>query len=84
MFAALAHPARLRIMLELSDHGPLSAGELTKRLKAEQSALSHQLTVLRKAAMVKSEVQGRSRLYSLADHHVAHIVGDALAHARER
>ena len=83
LFAALAHPVRLRILLELRDRGTLSVGTLTEKLAVEQSAMSHQLAILKRANLLKSSVDGRSRLYELADEHVAHIVGDALLHVSE-
>lgn len=83
LFAALAHPVRLRILLELRDHGTLSVGNLSEILKIEQSSMSHQLAILKRTHLVKSNVEGKSRMYELADKHVAHIVGDALIHVGE-
>ena len=83
LFSALAHSTRLRILILLSEHQHLSVGELVTQLDAEQSAVSHQLAILKKARLVTSAAEGKQRLYSLADQHVAHIVGDAVAHAGE-
>lgn len=84
LFSVLAHPMRLQLLVALSRRGPLSAGELQQLVGGEQSAVSHQLATLRRARLVIAEPNGRQRVYSLADHHVAHIVEDALAHANER
>ena len=83
LFAALAHPLRLRVLLALKTHGPLSVGNLTQRFEVEQSSMSHQLAILRRANLLLSSVEGRSRLYELADQHVSHIIGDALIHVSE-
>lgn len=82
-FAALAHEGRLRALLALSRGCPLSAGALAEACSLEQSAMSHQLRLLREARLVTTRREGKSVLYSLADHHVAHVVGDAIAHVSE-
>ncbi len=84
IFAALAHPLRLRVLLEIDKLGEATVGDLTDQLGVEQSSLSHQLAVLRKVRLVTSTVDGRKRIYKLADKHVAHIVQDAVIHANER
>jgi DNA-binding transcriptional ArsR family regulator len=82
-FAALAHEGRLRALLALSRGCPLSVGALAEACSMEQSAMSHQLRLLKEARLVTAERDGKSVLYSLADHHVAHVVGDAIAHVSE-
>lgn len=83
LFSVLANPLRLRLLVALSREGPLSAGALQRRLRAEQSAVSHQLATLRQARLVRGERQGRHIIYSLLDAHVAHVVEDAIQHASE-
>lgn len=83
LFAALAHPGRLGVVLALHEAGSLSVSELMDRVGLEQSAMSHQLRVLREARLVQTERNGKQVLYRLHDHHVAHIVVDALSHVRE-
>lgn len=83
LFAALAHPARLRTVMLLSSGGPLSAGELADAVGAEQSSMSHQLRVLKEARLVRAERRGRHVLYALCDEHVACLVADAVTHAAE-
>lgn len=82
-FAALAHPLRLQVLLLLDARGEASVGELQEACAVEQSALSHQLATLRRAHLVATERSGRKVVYRLADHHVAHIVRDAVAHVGE-
>lgn len=83
LFSALAHPVRLRVLLFLSREGPCTVAALRACTGAEASALSHQLRVLLDTRLVTRSASGRSAEYRLHDHHVAHIVEDALAHMRE-
>ncbi|MCO4743695.1 MAG: helix-turn-helix transcriptional regulator [Proteobacteria bacterium] len=80
---ALGHPGRLSVVLALHTNGALSVSALCALVGLEQSAMSHQLRVLRDARLVQAQRQGKQMLYSLHDHHVAHIVADALSHIRE-
>lgn len=83
LLSATAHPARLAVLLALSREGPQSVGDLRRHVDLEQSALSHQLRVLREARLVQGVRRGKQVIYELVDHHVAHIVEDALSHVRE-
>ncbi len=83
LFAAMAHPARLLALVALGRRGPMSAGDLAAITGLEQSAMSHQLRALRRARLILDERRGRRVIYRLADHHVSHLVEDALAHAAE-
>lgn len=82
LFRALAHPDRLRALLALRE-APLCVSQLTTLCGISQSGMSHQLRLLRDAGLVATERRGRKVYYSLADHHVAHIIGDAVLHAAE-
>ncbi len=62
---ALSAPSRVQILGCLLD-GPLTVGEITARLGMEQSAVSHQLRVLREAALVRVERDGKRRVYALS------------------
>ena len=62
---ALSAPSRVQILGCLLD-GPLAVGEITELLGMEQSAVSHQLRVLREAELVKGERHGKRRLYKLS------------------
>ena len=83
LLSAMAHPVRLQVLLALARLGPQAVGALQTLVGIEQSALSHQLRTLRDAGLVEREVRGHQRVYHLHDHHVAHVVEDALAHAIE-
>jgi DNA-binding transcriptional ArsR family regulator len=62
--SALAAPERLQIIRYLRD-GPRNVSEIAQMLKTSVVNASHHLTVLRHAALVRSEKQGRYMLYSL-------------------
>src|SRR5690554_4887819 len=83
LFKALSEPNRLTIIYLLS-LGELSVGELTMRIEMTQSAVSHQLKILKAARLVKSKKEGKSRIYSLTDHHVYEIVNQVLTHVQEK
>jgi DNA-binding transcriptional ArsR family regulator len=57
--------------------------ELVDALGVSQPLVSQHLRVLRAAGVVRGERLGREIRYTLADEHVAHIVADAVSHARE-
>lgn len=84
---ALSTPNRVQILGCLLD-GPYSVGELIEELGIEQSAVSHQLRVLRDQSLVRVERVGRQRVYALQDEHVANLLRAALNHverpARQR
>lgn len=82
LLKALANPLRLAIVVELSI-GARCVHELVEAVEVSQPLVSQHLRVLRQAHLVASERRGREIVYSLTDEHVAHIVGDAISHAKE-
>jgi DNA-binding transcriptional ArsR family regulator len=62
---ALSAPSRVQILGCLLA-GPLAVGEITALLGMEQSAVSHQLRVLREADLVRVERDGKRRVYALS------------------
>jgi DNA-binding transcriptional ArsR family regulator len=76
---ALSTPSRVLILGCLLA-GPRSVSDLTRALGMEQSAVSHQLRVLREHDLVRAEQVGRKRLYALSDEHVAALLHAALHH----
>lgn len=77
---ALATPSRLMILATLQA-GPSTVGELSAAVEMEQSAVSHQLRLLRNLGLVDSERDGRHIRYSLYDDHVAELIEQAVYHA---
>jgi ArsR family transcriptional regulator, nickel/cobalt-responsive transcriptional repressor len=78
--SALTAPSRLLILGRLRE-SPASVTELTESVGLEQSAVSHQLRVLRSLGLVTRQRSGRNTTYSLYDHHVASLLDEAVFHA---
>jgi DNA-binding transcriptional ArsR family regulator len=76
---ALATPSRVRILGRLRE-SPCSVGELAEAVGMEQSAVSHQLRVLRHLGLVRGQRQGRRTVYSLHDPHVGVLIEEAVYH----
>jgi ArsR family transcriptional regulator, nickel/cobalt-responsive transcriptional repressor len=77
---ALATPSRLRILGRLRQ-GPAPVGELAADAGMEQSAVSHQLRILRHLGLVTGHRTGRTVVYALFDSHVAMLLDEAVYHA---
>ncbi|WP_344861360.1 metalloregulator ArsR/SmtB family transcription factor [Amycolatopsis ultiminotia] len=76
---ALATPSRLLILTELRQ-GPRPVTELADAVGMEQSAVSHQLRLLRNLGLVTGTRAGRSIVYNLYDDHVAQLLDEAVYH----
>lgn len=82
LLRALAAPVRIAIVLQLRE-SHRCVHELVDALGVPQPLVSQHLKILKAAGVVAGERSGREVLYRLADHHLAHIVVDAVAHAGE-
>lgn len=82
MFAALADPARLRLIILLAG-GEASVSELAAAQADKLATVSARLKVLLAARLVARKRQGKSILYHLADEHVLTLVANAVDHACE-
>ncbi len=82
LLRALAAPVRIAIVLQLRE-SQRCVHELVDALGVPQPLVSQHLKILKAAGVVTGERSGREVLYRLADHHLAHIVVDAVAHAAE-
>ncbi len=69
LFKMLSDPTRLKILLYLKD-GEQNVTAITQAVEMEQSAVSHQLRLLRENHVVKSHREGKAILYSSDDSHV--------------
>lgn len=81
LFALLADPTRVRILHALSMSEELCVCDIAFLIGASQSAVSHQLRILRAANAVKRRKDGRTVFYSLADTHLTHALADGIRHA---
>jgi DNA-binding transcriptional ArsR family regulator len=81
-FSALGDPTRVRILDALS-HGELCVCDLAAVLRVSQSAVSHQLRLLRNIRLVRPRREGRIVFYSLDDQHIMSIFKQTLQHVEE-
>ena len=82
-FKVLGDETRMKIINALS-HGELCVSDIAAALGMTQSAVSHQLKLLRMANQVKARREGKSIYYSLDDQHVIDILEEALIHIRHK
>jgi DNA-binding transcriptional ArsR family regulator len=82
IFRVLGDPTRVRILDALSKT-ELCVGDLAGRLGLTESAVSHQLRLLRSARIVKPRRNGRMIFYSLDDPHVLALFEQGLRHVQE-
>jgi ArsR family transcriptional regulator, nickel/cobalt-responsive transcriptional repressor len=76
---ALATASRVRILARLAK-SQCTVSELSTAVGMEQSAVSHQLRVLRHLGLVVGERRGRNVRYALHDEHVGSLLEEAVAH----
>lgn len=80
---ALATPSRLLILATLQQ-GATTVGALAEAVGMEQSAVSHQLRLLRNLGLVDGQRQGRHIMYTLYDDHVSELIDQAIYHSEHR
>jgi DNA-binding transcriptional ArsR family regulator len=78
-FKALADPTRLMILFLLFA-GERCVGDIADHLAVTQSAISHQLRLLRSLDIVRYRKEGREVYYGLADDHVRDILQRTFEH----
>lgn len=78
--SALTAPSRLLILSQLRQ-APATVSELTHAVGMEQSAISHQLRLLRQLGMIVGDRRGKSIVYRLFDSHVAALLDEAVYHS---
>lgn len=82
LFKALGDYTRVRILYALSVN-ELCVCALAEVLDMSQSAISHQLRLLRAAKLVRYRKEGKNVFYELDDDHVRSLVTQGLDHIRE-
>lgn len=82
LFKIFGDTTRIKILFTLHDE-ELCVGDIANKLSMTQSAVSHQLKVLRQNKLIKSRRDGKSIYYSLADSHVVSILEQGLEHISE-
>ena len=81
-FRLLGDPTRVRIVDALAA-GPLCVHEISDRIGLSESAVSHQLRLMRTMRIVKGRRDGRCVYYTLDDQHVLHLFEQGLRHVTE-
>ena len=81
-FRALGDPTRVRILDALS-HGELCVCDLAALVRMSESAVSHQLRLLRTLRLVRPRREGRMVFYALDDRHIMTLFRMALRHVQE-
>ena len=82
-FKAFSDPTRLRILYALSSEKLLDVGAIAARLNMTDSAISHQLKLLKQQRLVASERNGKYVLYRLDDDHIETVLEMAKEHISE-
>ncbi len=82
LFKVFGDSTRIRILYVLFE-AEVCVCDLAEALHMTQSAISHQLKILKQSKLVKSRREGKSVFYSLADGHVRTIIGQGREHIEE-
>ena len=82
LFKTFGDSTRIRILFALFDN-EINVGDLANALGMTQSAVSHQLKILKQSRLVGSRRDGKSMIYFLADDHVRTIIRQGLDHVEE-
>lgn len=82
LFKVFGDSTRIRILYVLFE-AEVCVCDLAEALHMTQSAISHQLKILKHSKLVKSRREGKSVFYSLADGHVRTIIGQGREHIEE-
>ena len=82
LFKVFGDSTRIRILFVLFE-AEVCVCDLASALNMTQSAISHQLRILKQNKLVKSRREGKSVFYSLADDHVRTIINQGREHIEE-
>lgn len=82
LFKTFGDSTRIRILYVLFE-AEVCVCDLAKLLGMTQSAISHQLRILKQARLIKSRRDGKTVFYSLADDHVATLLQQGMEHITE-
>ena len=82
LFKVFGDSTRIKILYSLFD-AELCVGDIAHLLGMTQTAVSHQLRVLRSSKLVKGRKEGKTVFYSLADDHVRTIMYQGMEHVDE-
>ena len=82
LFKAFGDTTRVQILAQLQQR-EMCVGDIAEAVELSQSAVSHQLRLLKQIHLIKFRREGKNILYSLADDHVRTILEMGLEHVME-
>ena len=82
LFKVFSDTTRIKILYSLMS-GELCVADIATAIGATQSAVSHQLRILKASRLVKFQRDGKNILYSLADDHVYTMLAQGMNHICE-
>lgn len=83
LFKGFADTTRVHILSVLAVEQELCVTDIAEKVELSQSAISHQLRLLKQMQLIKFRREGKNILYSLADDHVKTILQMGLEHVLE-
>lgn len=82
LFKIFGESTRIKILFVLLNE-EMCVYDISQLLNMSQSAISHQLYILKQSKLVRFRRQGKNVLYSLADEHVSKILNQGIEHVTE-
>ncbi|MBQ7077492.1 MAG: winged helix-turn-helix transcriptional regulator [Lachnospiraceae bacterium] len=82
LFKVFGDSTRIKILYALFEN-KMCVGDLAESLNMTQSAISHQLKILKQSKLVKCDREGKQIMYYLADAHVKTIIDQGKEHIEE-
>lgn len=82
LFRVFGDSTRIRILYALYEN-ELCVNDITEALGMTQSAVSHQLKILKQSRLIRSRREGKQMFYALADDHVHTIIAMGREHIEE-
>ena len=82
LFKVFGDSTRVRILVALFE-SQMCVCDIAALLNMSQSAISHQLRILKQARLVRARREGKTVFYALADDHVRAIIGQGMDHITE-
>lgn len=82
LFKVFSDTTRIKILFALMDKD-LCVADIAETIGASQSAVSHQLRILKQARLVKFQREGKNVIYALSDDHVHTMLDQGMTHICE-
>lgn len=82
LYKIFGDSTRIRILYALFET-EMCVNDIAEQLSMSQSAISHQLRILKQSKLIKYRRDGKSMYYSLADDHVRTIIDQGISHLEE-